>query len=184
MLFSLAIIAIPLGFFISASVKSAPQSFSSNYEQIKQAMANSKIDVKSCVEVPFRTEVEEVIVISTKQDKNPRGIPRTIHHVAVLFKENGEKFYGHQILAEINGQCLVPYSSLGADAPPISWSFSEKEAEVYALAWYEWRLKNISNERVSIQRFLNSPTPKMPKEDFAAYSKLGFKMPKKWEEIK
>jgi hypothetical protein len=151
---------------------------------MKQAKHNPKKDIKSCVEVPFRTEVEEVIVISTKEDKSPRGIPRTIHHVAILAKENGEKFYGHQILAEINGQCLVPYSSLGADAPPISWSFSEKEAQAYALTWHKWRLKNIPNEKASIQKFLNSPIPKMPKEDYAAYSSLGFKMPKKWQEVK
>jgi hypothetical protein len=172
---------MPLMFYIASS---RPPNMLANGKKIEYATMTPKKGFESCLEVPFRTEIKKIFIISSKSDKSPRGLLRQIYHVAVLAKQDSYEFYGHQILVKTASQCLVPFSGLGQDSPPISWSFSEKESQSYALAWHTWRLKNVPNEKKRVQKLLNSAELKMPKEDYIAYSKLGFKMPKKWQEVK
>ncbi len=175
---SLIASVFPFVFYVASS--SPPNVPKSKSVKVNYTAMTPKKSIESCVEIPFRTEIMKVNIISSKPDKSPRGIPRQIYHVAVLAKHNGDTFYGHQILVEMNNQCLVPFSGLGQDAPPISWSFSDTEAQRYALEWHTWRLENIPNERERVQNFLDSDSPKMPQEDYVAYSKLGYKMPSRW----
>lgn len=179
---SLAISVLPFVYYVASS--SSPNIAKYKGLDVKYTAMSPPKNIESCVEVPFRTEVLKVSIISSKSEKSPRGIPRQIYHVAVQAKQNGDTFYAHQILVQMNNQCLVPFSGLGHDAPPISWSFSHKESQAYSLEWHKWRKINIKNEKERVQAFLNTASPKMPQEDYFAYSKLGYKMPKKWQEIK
>ena len=172
---------LPFMFYIASS---HPPYLPSNSKKIEYNTMTPKKGFESCLEVPFRTEIKKIFIISSKSDKSPRGLLRQIYHIAVLAKQDDYEFYGHQILVQTTNQCLVPFSGLGQDSPPISWSFPDKESQSYALAWHTWRLKNVPNEKKRVEKFLHSADPKMPKEDYVAYSKLGFKMPKKWEEVK
>jgi hypothetical protein len=139
-----------------------------------------------CLATSDISRIREAIVLRETSHINPKGtLSRTVFVVLKNVIQDGT-FYTLHGLDYRNGECYDFYTTIGdeEESNPLSRVFSPKNALEIQLLWDKWRLANIPNWRAKTQKYLNRPRVQLAKEEYLSLKQLGFKMPKKWEEVK
>jgi hypothetical protein len=130
-------------------------------------------------------EVRDTFVLRKRNSISPKGVPVKDYLVALKVVTPHETFYDMQAVAYRNGVCRSYYSGFGDEVPhPLSRVFEIDQSREIQLIWERWKLENISGWREKMQKRLNRPLPMLSDEEVWALKQLGYKMPKKWQEVK
>lgn len=129
---------------------------------------------------------EKAFILQSTNKTSPKGVPFRDVLVAAKTKTPYKTFYTLQALTYKRGECRTFFTTIGdeEESNPLSRLFPPDEAVEVQLLWDKWRLANIPNWRANMQKMLNQPRVQLAKEEYLSLKQLGFKMPKKWEEVK
>jgi hypothetical protein len=190
--FILPLAAIALcstGILIFSRGGSTTKASEPNYRSIGAKIGPQKnkpfTDTKCLAHSEFSLSREAFILRDTNHI-SPKGVPFRDVLVAVRSVAPHETYYTLQVIDYRKGECGAYFTTIGdeEESNPLSRLFPPKEAIEVQLLWDRWRLANIPNWRVKMQRMLDRPKVQLAKEEYLSLKQLGFKMPKKWQEIK
>ncbi len=139
-----------------------------------------------CIGVAGDPEFRGAFILRDTNHVNPKGVKYRDVLVAQKIVNQDGTFYGLKAVDYRKGECDVYYTSIedGEESNPLSRVFSPQHALEIQLIWDKWRLANIPNWKAKMQKYLNRPKVQLAKEEYLSLKQLGFKMPKKWEEVK
>lgn len=139
-----------------------------------------------CLASADNSDVRETFILRDTNHVNPKGV-RYRDLLVVIKSVNQEgTFYTLQAIDYRKGGCNAYYSTIGdeEESNPLSRVFSPKHALEIQLIWDRWRIENVPGWRAKTQKYLNGTRVQLAKEEYLSLKELGFKMPKKWEEVK
>ncbi|NJM75586.1 MAG: hypothetical protein HC852_07175 [Acaryochloridaceae cyanobacterium RU_4_10] len=131
--------------------------------------------------------VREAFILRDENHVNPKGVKYRDVLVVLKIVTHDEAVYALQAVDYRKGGCNAYYTSIedGEESNPLSRVFTDENAALETqLIWDKWRLANIPNWKNQMQKYLNRPKVQLAKEEYLSLKQLGFKMPKKWQEIK
>lgn len=142
-------------------------------------------DIK-CIAASDKKMIREAFILQELHKTSPKGVPYRDILVAVKYFTDYKTFYALQLIDYRKGECDAYYTTIGdeEESNPLSRHFTAQQSLEIQLIWDKWRLANIPNWKSKMQRYLNGPRVQLAKEEYLSLKQLGFKMPKKWEEIK
>jgi hypothetical protein len=163
--------------------KASEPIYKSIYE--RQSNNTSYKDLK-CLATEDTSTIQEALILRDLKKISPKGVPYRDVLVAVKHVIHGEAIYTLHAVDYRKGECGSYYSTIGdeEESNPLSRVFSDQHALEIQLIWDKWRLENIPSWKSRMQKYLNRPNVQLAKEEFMSLKQLGFKMPKKWKEIK
>ena len=130
--------------------------------------------------------VKEAFILRDLRKTSPKGVPYRDVLVAVTHEPPYQTMYILEAVDYRKGECSTYYTTVGdeEESNPLGRVFTdEKSALETQLIWDKWRLKNVPRWRDKMQKYLNSSKVQLAKEEYLSLKQLGFKMPKKWQEI-
>lgn len=139
-----------------------------------------------CLATSDTSRIREALILRDTNHVNPKGVQYRDVLVAVKSVTQDGTFYTLHAVDYRKGECSTYYTTIGdeEESNPLNRSFSPEQSLEIQLIWDKWRLANIQNWRAKMQKYLNRPRVQLAKEEYLSLKQLGFKMPKKWEEIK
>jgi hypothetical protein len=139
-----------------------------------------------CLASADNSDVRETFILRDTNHINPKGVRYRDLLVVIKSVNQSGTFYTLQAIDYRKGGCDAYYSTIGdeEESNPLSRVFSPKHALEIQLIWDKWRLKNVPNWRAKMQKYLNGPRVQLAKEEYLSLKQLGYKMPKKWQEVK
>jgi hypothetical protein len=184
---SIASVVIAAAAIISfiPSRQSAFTSFASPYKSMYGEKKGRPYKKLGCVSSPDKSKIDAVFLIKVDHGISPKGVPWSREVVAITHNPPNDSVYTMQILDTRNGKCRAVYASVDDEGvSPLERYVAPDEAIEIQKTWVDWQLRNVPNYRKNTQKYLDSKIVNLTKDEYAVYKKLGFKMPKKWQEIK
>lgn len=175
------VVAIPFLQQQFTTPSGASQPYKSMYGQEKKAFTDYK-----CLAASDKSKVKAELLKETKK-VSPKGVPYKDVIIAVTHEHSEGNLYTFQIIDYRKGDCSLFYSTITGQEDeiiPLSRYQNFDVALQNWLLWENWKLKNIPKYREQTQKYLLSKTVRLTKEEYLSLKQLGFKMPKKWQEIK
>jgi hypothetical protein len=144
-----------------------------------------KFDRLDCLAPLGQGRIVDTFVFRETSYVSPRGLPNKDYLVALKVEDHGVIKYSFQAVGVNKKYCSAYYTGPDDEVPnPLSRKFDKKTSREIQFLWEKWRLDNIPGWRETMQNYLSNRKPILSEEEVFSLRKLGFKMPKKWEEIK
>jgi hypothetical protein len=139
-----------------------------------------------CLATSDPSTIKEALILRDLKKVTPKGVPYRDVLVAVKHNPPYESIYTLQAVDYRKGECSTYYTTIGdeEESNPLSRVFTPEQSLEIELIWDKWRLKNVPNWKQTMQKYLNGLKVQLAKEEYLSLKQLGFKMPKKWQEIK
>jgi hypothetical protein len=178
---------LAVSFFIQNRYQSKSKASEVTYTTIhgKESIEPPFTDFK-CLAPSETLTVKKAFILRDLKKTSPKGVPYRDVLVAVTHNPPYQITYILEAVDYRKGECGAYYTTIGdeEESNPLSRVFSPQHALEIQLIWDKWRLKNIPGWKNRIQKRLNKPKVQLAKEEYLSLKQLGFKMPKKWQEIK
>jgi hypothetical protein len=177
------------GILVFSRVMDASKANEPSYRSIgtKISLPKNKpfTDMKCLAHSEYPSDREAFLLRDTSHT-SPKGVPFRDVLVAVKTVTPHDTYYTLQVIDYRKGECGAYFTTIGdeEESNPLGRLFPPDEAVEAQLLWDKWRLANIPNWRTDMQKMLNRPKVQLAKEEYLSLKQLGFKMPKKWQEIK
>ena len=143
-----------------------------------------KVSLKKCVEVTPPESVKNISVVQVEVANVPIRGKRTYYDVDVELVNGQSSRHVYQTIFLDPESCRNFYAGSDIGVNTLSEHYrSQADARPQLLTWYKWKLKNVPSERARIQRYLDSPNPKLAEEEYWTFSQLSFKMPKNYRKV-
>ncbi len=141
-------------------------------------------DVK-CLAPLGEGDLRDAFIVRDLNKVNPKGVSYRDVWVALEIVDPVSVTYSMYAVDYRKGECSTYYTGDSGEVPnPISRVFGKKDGREAQLIWEKWKLKYVNGWRERMQKRLNRPMPILSDEEVWALKQLGYKMPKKWQEIK
>jgi hypothetical protein len=139
-----------------------------------------------CLASSDNSTIKEALILRDEKHTSPKGVPYRDLLIAIKDVTQDGTFYTLQAIDYRKGECSTYYSTIGdeEESNPLSRVFTPQQSLEIQLLWDKWRLANVPNWKAKMQRMLNQPKVQLAKEEYLSLKQLGFRMPKKWQEIK
>jgi hypothetical protein len=131
-------------------------------------------------------KISSAFVLREESHVSPKGVPFRDVYVGIKITHPVGMIYSMQAVSYRQDACrsfLTLYYD-NEDYDPLHNKFDQASANDIQLLWSKWQLENIPGWREYQQKRLNKPRVGLAEEEYLAFQKLGFKMPKKWEKLK
>jgi hypothetical protein len=131
-------------------------------------------------------KISSASIIREESHISPKGVPFRDVYVGIKISHPSGIIYSMQAISYRRGVCrsFITLYYDNEDYDPLHNNFDQKSAEDIQLLWSKWQLENIPGWREYQQKRLNISGVGLAQEEFIAFQKLGFKMPKKWKKLK
>ena len=187
-LFSSAVgVFLAASFFVQSKYSSKLKASEATYTTMygKESHEPPFTDLK-CLAHSETLTVKKAFILRDLKKTSPKGVPYRDVLVAVTHNSPYQTIYTLQAVDYSHGKCSTYYTTIGdeEESNPLNRSFSPQQSLEIQLIWDKWRLKNVPNWRSKMQKYLSGLKVQLDKEEYLSLKQLGFKMPKKWEEIK
>jgi hypothetical protein len=175
-------------FFLSNRTPLVSKASETNYQSLSSIISKQNppfIDI-NCIATADKSSIREAYILRELHKTSPKGVPYRDLLVAIKYYADYDTFYALQAIDYRKGECSSYYTTVGdeEESNPLGRHFSAQKALEIQLIWDKWRLGNIPDWKNKMQKRLNRPKVQLAKEEFLSLKQLGFKMPKKWEEVK
>jgi hypothetical protein len=174
-------------FYRDTSSSKASEPFYRSMSALNNSHENKQFTDLKCLSMEDKSLVRGAFILRDANHINPKGVKYRDVLVALKIVTQYETVYALQAVDYRKGGCNSYYTSIedGEESNPLSRVFTDEKAALETqLIWDKWRLANVPNWKGKMQRILNRPRVQLAKEEYLSLKQLGFKMPKKWEEIK
>lgn len=185
---SIALIICGSAFFFSNKNHLSSTASEANYQSMISNTSKKYppfTDIK-CIAASDKTMIREAFILQELHKTSPKGVPYRDLLVAVKYFTDYQTYYALQLIDYRKGECDAYYTTIGdeEESNPLSRHFTAQQSLEIQLIWDKWRLANIPNWKAKMQRMLDLPKVQLAKEEYLSLKQLGFKMPKKWQEVK
>ena len=146
---------------------------------------NKRFTDLACMGLADSPWFRDAFILQDTNHVSPKGVPYRDVLVAVKIVADEGTFYGLKAIDYRKGKCSVYYTSVedGEESNPLNRTFSPQKSLKIQLIWDSWQLKNVPGWRNKMQKYLDKKRVQLAKEEYLSLKQLGFKMPKKWQEI-